>query len=172
MNVSSNHFMKFLAIPLLILLIFVRCENDESEPDTRTTVDLIASDDPGYFQKPVILFENHAYIIKTNYDTFVETYASLDVSGFEQIKSRIEADMLTSDTLKANDYYPNAANADYVLAQHLEEGTCLVYDKETQSIVSTIKFERYSYGGALAGGGGRKFYINGELFLTTLDWIS
>lgn len=124
-----------------------------------------------FFQKTVILFENNEYVIKTNYDTFVARLDSLR-SDFEQIRSKIEDDVLNTDTLLANDYYSDPSSGDYILARHLEEGVCLIYDKKTQMNLSKLEFERYSWGGALSGGGGRRFYIKGDLFLETLDWIS
>jgi hypothetical protein len=47
-----------------------------------------------------------------------------------------------------------------------------LYDKGANSVITTIQMEEYCEGVPLAGCCGRRFYINGILFLETVDIVS
>ena len=61
----------------------------------------------------------------------------------------------------------------YLIADFLENGNCLVYDKKKSLFANEIAVVKEgSQVGPLCGGGGRKFYVNNILIHETMDWIS
>ena len=71
-----------------------------------------------------------------------------------------------------SEYIRKKSDVTYILAHHLENGTCLVFDKVTASVVERLEMEAYIEGGPWSSSWGRRFYIGGKLFLDSVDLIS
>jgi hypothetical protein len=133
----------------------------------------MTDDNPSVFAKTVILFENNDYLIKTNLNNYINAYPFDGLYGYDNLKERVKLESQNRDTLLMTDYLYHTSDSVYILAYHLEKGSCLVFDKNAKRIITTVKIERWGNNPApLAGAGGRKFYIKNKLFLETLDWIS
>jgi len=60
-----------------------------------------------------------------------------------------------------------------ILADLIEQGKAMVFDKSTNNYVEWIKIIGWSNMAALSGGAGRDFYLpSGKCFLSTMDAIS
>jgi len=104
---------------------------------------------------------------------YINSYPFDVLDGYDGIKERVNLESENKDTLLMTDYLYYIKDSTYILAYHLENGSCLIYDKKTKKIIPTIKMEEWRDSPApLAGAGGRRFYIKNELFLETIDWIS
>jgi hypothetical protein len=169
--------MKYHALILFVALGIIGCEKEEQEQEQEEdlnliTIELISSDSPDFFRKTVILYENWTYLVKTNFETYINEYPFDVLHGYEDIKLEAIADTTEFDVIKMVDYLRREKDSIFVLAHHLENGTCLLYDKRTESVITTIQMEVYMEGGPMSSMGGRRFYINGRLFLETVDLIS
>lgn len=164
--------MKYLALILFAALVVVGCEKKENDLNL-LTIELIASDNPDFFRKTVILFEDANYLVKTNFETYINEYPFDGfMQGYDEIRIEAISDTSEFNVIKMVDYLDHANDSVYILATHLENGTCLLYDKKSKSIVKSIQMEEYEEGAPLAGHGGRRFFIKGELFLESVDWVS
>ena len=164
--------MKYLMLILLASTICFQCSDDSQAPIKATTIGLISTDDPDYFAKTVILFESDEYLVKTNYDTFISEYLFSDFPSYADLKTKAEQDIQSTNTINAVDYLLTSNDGLATLAHHLEAGNCLVYRKISDSIVPTVELVEYHVGGAMTSSGGRRFYLNGKLFVETVDWLS
>lgn len=70
------------------------------------------------------------------------------------------------------DYLRHSIDSTYVLAFHVENGSCLFFDKKRNEIIPKIEMERYVEGVPMTITAGRRFYIKGELFLDVVDRMS
>lgn len=162
-----------VAVLILFASIYITCcDRSETQVTNRITINLILSDNPEYFKKTVILFESDDYLVKTNFETFINEYPFDVMSGYEDIKVKALADTSIFDTLEMADYLRKDNDSIYILAHHLEIGKCLIYDKKSNSIIKSIEMEEYMEGEPMQSTGGRSFYIKGKLFIETVDWIS
>ncbi len=172
MNQSSSS-MKSIMILILTILLIAGCKKDEENELNFLSIDLITDDNPSLFAKTVILFEDSDYLIKTNLDNYVNSYPFDVLYGYDDIKNKVNRDSENRDTLFMTDYLHHTKDSTYILAHHLENGSCLIFDKNANKIIPTIKMEVWSDSPApLADAGGRRFYVKNELFLETTDWIS
>lgn len=119
----------------------------------------------------MILFEDSDYLIKTNFDTYINSYP-YDMYGCDEIKEQVTQDSNNQDVLSMPDYLYQANDSTYILAYHLENGSCLIFDKKRNEIIPKIEMEKYMEGEPMMSTGGRRFYIRGVLFLETVDLIS
>jgi hypothetical protein len=60
----------------------------------------------------------------------------------------------------------------YTLAHYLENGSCLVREKKSGKLIRAIQVATYREGKPMASLGGRRFYLNNDLFLETVDMMS
>ena len=163
--------MKNIIISLSILIALIGCEKDKTESDS-TRIDLLSSENPILFNKSVLLYDNNDYNIKTPLDTFLIGYPFSVLSGYGEMESKAIIDSTKFDVLNVKDYMKNNNDSVYTLAYYLENGNCLVFDKKTNTQITSIIMERYFTGVPLASSAGRRFYIHNELFLETIDLIS
>lgn len=163
--------MKKLIVLLVAVLLVSGCGDDHAEKDNRTPVNLITSDDPQFFEKTVILFENDQYLIKTNLATFINTYPFDGHPDYENIKFLMVQDANDMDVLLMSDYITMPGHSMNALAHHLESGSCLIYDKTESLILEKLEMEWYAEGKPMYNAG-RIFYIKGDQFLKTVDLIS
>ena len=160
---------------MLSILMLISCGNDDTSEDTPepnpNTIRVI--DNTDLFNKTVILYEDDEYLISTYLDKFISSYPFDVLPDYDELKQQAILDAETQDTLHAQNYMKYVNNATYTLAYHLQNGSCLIYNKKSQKIVRTIQMEAYSYGGPMSTTAGRKFYIKkGLLFLETVDLMS
>lgn len=171
------------AILLILITIFILgCDTEDDMDSNLLSVDLLTKDEPSFFLKTVILYEDNNYLIKTNFDTYIESYPfkvqygagedPIPLSGYGEIEIQVNQAINNTDFLLMADYLYQPNDSTYILAHHLEKGTCLVFDKKTNKIIPTIEMEEYMQGEPMSSIGGRRFYIKGVLFLETVDLIS
>lgn len=154
-----------------MLIAFIGCEKDKTDSNG-TRIDLLASENPTLFNKSVILYDNDDYNIKTPLDTFLIGYPFSVLPGFDEMKLKVINDSIYFDVLNVKDYMKNNNDSIYTLAYYLENGNCLLFDKNRNTHITSIIMERYFTGEPLASSAGRRFYIGNELFLETVDLIS
>lgn len=136
------------------------------------SIDLIINDNPTFFAKTTILFENSEYLIKTNFDTYIDSYPFDILQGYDEIKLQATQDSNNQNVLVMTDYLRLPNDSTYILAFHLENGSCLIFDKKRNVIIPRIEMEKYMEGGPMMSTGGRRFFIKGKIFLETVDLIS
>ena len=62
---------------------------------------------------------------------------------------------------------------DYLFADLLQKGLCVILDKKTVQFITTIKMiEEGHQIGPTCGMGGRSFYVKDQQVLSIMDWIS
>jgi hypothetical protein len=162
---------KKMVFLLMAMAFILGCNKEEHNDLDLLSIDLITNDSPTFFAKTVILFEDSEYLIKTNFDTYISTYP-FDMYGYDEIKEQATQDSNSQDVLLMTDYLYQANDSTYILAHHLESGTCLIFDKKRNEIIPKIEMEEYMEGEPMMSTGGRRFYIKGDLFLETVDLIS
>ena len=163
--------MKYLLLFLLAAIFFTSCKKDKAQDGNLITVNLIVSDSPESFKKTVILFESSDYLVKTNFETFINEYPFNFLSGYEAIKAKAISDTATVNTLKMVDYLKQSSDSINILAHYLETGNCFIFDKKSNSVIASIQMENYSKGEPMQSTAGRRFYIKGKLFLETIDML-
>ena len=157
---------------LLMTMVFILgCKKEEENDLNLLSIDLITNDSPTFFTKTVILFENSDYLIKTNFDTYINSYP-FDMYGYDEIKEQVTQVSNNHDVLLMTEFLYQASDSTYVLAYHLENGSCLIFDKKRNTIIPKIEMEEYMEGEPMMSTGGRRFYIKGVLFLEIVDLIS
>src|SRR5690554_1316099 len=152
---------------LMILVFIIGCEKKEENELNLLSIDLITIDSSTFFAKTVILFEDSNYLIKTNLNTFINTYP-FNMHGYDIIKEQVTQDSNYQDVLLMTDYLYQTSDSTFILAYHLENGSCLVFDKKSNEIIPKIEMEVYMEGEPMMSTGGRRFYIKGVLFLETV----
>lgn len=175
-NVILSKLKPLLVLALPLALLLTACEkNTESPKPSKTTIELIKSDSYSIFDKYVVIYEDSRYLIKSPLNTFIGEldYTFIhDYPSYLSTLNKIVSDGASRDSLNAKDYF-NEDRMKFLLAQFLQSGKCHVKDKNSSISVPTVVMEIWGGSSApLSGAGGRKFYINGELFLETTDWIS
>jgi hypothetical protein len=158
-------------ILLALMLSSFGCKKDNPEIKG-VTVNLIANDDPIFFKKSVILFDDSNYLIKTPLDTFVLGYPFKFSDGYDDMKAKAINDGTIKDILIVSDYMKYRCDSVYTLAYYLETGKCYLFDKQVKKSIKTIQVEKYSEGKPMESMEGRRFYIKNKLFFQTLDAIS
>lgn len=142
-------------------------ENDTVLPK----INLMTDDNPDFFAKTVILFENDKYLVKTNLDLYISTYP-FDSKHYSKILERVIKDSKNQDTLIMRNYTVCHNDSSFVLAHHMEKGTCHIYDKINKKIIPEVIMEIWwDIPGPGRGDGGRRFYLKNELFYETYDWV-
>ncbi|MFZ4456901.1 MAG: hypothetical protein ACOYOT_11845 [Bacteroidales bacterium] len=164
--------MKKIIFLIITTLFFLGCNKEEGNETNLMSINLITNNNPIFFVKTVILFENNEYLIKTNFDTYTNSYPFNVLYGYDEIKLLVTQDSTIKNVLLMKDYLRHYSDSTYILAFHLANGSCLIFDKKRNTIISKIEMENYMEGGPMTSTGGRRFYINGELFLNVVDLIS
>ena len=157
----------------------------KKEDGEKITVSLLDGDAYVVFEKTVILYEDENYLIKTPLSYFLSGNYNFiylgSIDGHLSTLEKIISDGQTNSLLYTSPYFTNPNWKDhvnterlkFVLAGFLEHGQCHIYDKKNNENITKIVVEYWEYSPApLAGGGGRKFFIDNVLFLETTDWIS
>lgn len=164
--------MKKMIFLIMTTLFILGCDKEVENDMNLMSINLIADDNPTFFIKTVILFENNEYLIKTNFDTYINSYPFNVLYGYDEIKLLVTQDSNIKDVLLMTDYLRHSSDSTYILAFHLENGSCLIFDKKKNKIIPKIEMEKYIEGGPMTSTGGRIFYINGKLFISVVDMIS
>ena len=164
--------MKKIIFLLVVALLIFGCNKEKENDLNLLSIDLITSDNPTFFTKTVVLLENSDYLIKTNFDTYINSYPFGILQGYDEIKEEVIQDSNNQDVLLLTDYLRLPKDSTYILAYHLENGSCLIIDKKRNEIIPKIEMEEYMEGEPMMSTGGRRFYIKGDLFLETVDLIN
>lgn len=171
---------KRISLCLLIVLglLLSGCEKENEDiirEEQPVIIQLIESDTYGIFEKTMIMYEDQHYLIQSPLSYFIGELSDFYFHDYDSYLTTIEniiSDGETRDTLLVGDYFESQRLV-YIIAHILEKGKCHIYNKVDRSTVFQITIEKWEFSPApLAGAGGRRFYINGELFLETTDWIS
>ncbi len=157
---------------IMTTLFIIECDKEEENDVNLLSIDLITNDNPTFFAKTVILFENNNYLIKTNFDSYIDSYPFDVLQGYDEIKQQATKDSNNQNVLLMTDYLRLPNDSTYILAFHLENGSCLIFDKKRNEIIQKIEMEEYMEGEPMMSTGGRRFFIKGDLFLETVDLIS
>jgi hypothetical protein len=164
--------MKRIIFLIIITIFFLGCDKEKDSDLNLLSIDLISADNPTFFAKTVILFEDSNYLIKTNFDTYINSYPFDVLQEYDEIELHVTQDSNNQNVLLMTDYLRLPNDSTYILAFQLENGSCLIFDKKKNEIIPTIEMEEYLEGEPMMSKGGRRFYINGDLFLETVDMIS
>ncbi|MBD0777287.1 hypothetical protein HPE56_05725 [Maribacter sp. ANRC-HE7] len=167
---------------LMMITIFVLgCSKENDASASFLSVELLTKDEPAFFDKTVNLFEDNDYLIKTNFDTYIDSYpfkiqhgageGPIPLGNYGEIAIQITLDSNNQDLLFMKDYLDRPKDSTYILAHHLEKGSCLIFDKKEKRILSKIEMEKYTLGEPIINSGGRRFYLKSVLFLETVDFI-
>jgi DNA gyrase/topoisomerase IV subunit A len=165
-------------LSLVITNVLGQSQEREGEKLTDTIVTLVRGLDD---TKIIILLENKGFIVKVSLSDFKN-----DVENWLIEHPHLKEDKKLLDIVLKQAESDNTVNVsriitdrrlfsrlEYRTASLLENGKCLVLNKESDEIVSEIKVQTYSYHcGFLCGDGGRRFYVNEILILQVMDWIS
>ncbi len=131
-----------------------------------------------------MLYENENVIIEITYEDFV-TYLDQRIQTqpeqsrrWDETKVSIELYFQEHDTLILDHH--EDTHSKYYVADLLESGHAVVYDKQAELYVAEINLHTYAYTcGPLCGSGYRYFYLpdddwfsKGVLFLEIMDWVS
>ncbi|MDY7394482.1 hypothetical protein UMM65_04460 [Aureibaculum sp. 2210JD6-5] len=167
---------------LIVGMFFFGCDKEDTSHSKLVAIDLITEVESSFFEKTVILFENSNYLIKTNFTIYINSYPfkvifgageePIPLGGYEEIEAQATQDSKNQEFLLMTDYLYRPSDSTYILAHHLEKGSCLIFDKRENRTLSTIEMEKYMEGGPMTSTGGRRFYLKGVLFLETFDFIS
>lgn len=65
--------MKSVFFLIMTTIFVIGCDKEEDNDLNLLSIDLIINDNPTFFAKTVILFENSDYLIKTNFDTYIDS---------------------------------------------------------------------------------------------------
>jgi hypothetical protein len=150
---------KIIFFSALVTLI---CSCDHNSGTSAITINLIKQDDPILLARSVILYDQVDYLIKTPLDTFLSGYP-FNKNGFSDMKTKAINDSQTKNVLIATDYLKYDSDSIHTLVYYLENGSCLVLDKISNKIITTIRIETYLEGDPGISTGGRRFYINNKL---------
>lgn len=165
--------MKRLLVGTLSTLLLIGCSEDNGVDSTLLTVSMIESNDDSLFKKAVTLYEDDEYLISTYFSKYISSYPFDVLFGYEELKQTAIQDTTVNDTLQMQDYIRYEDDKNHTLAYHLENGSCLIFDKKFSQIIRTIYMERYNSGGPMSTTSGRRFYLKrGLLFLETVDFMS
>jgi hypothetical protein len=134
------------------------------------TIPLITSDDPIFFKKTVILFENDDWLLKTSFSNFISTYPFGYLKRYIPVKDRAIQDTISHDTLFFSNYAQYQSDSISIIGYHLEKACLLLYDKKTKAIVPEIK--RTFYTNLERTICGKRYYVNRILFFETTGWVS
>lgn len=161
--------MKKIILLIITALFIVSCDKEKDDDLNLTSIDLITTDNPTFFAKTVILFEDNHYLVKTNFDTYIKSYP---LEGYDEIKMKLTQDSNDKDVLLMTNYLKYPSDSTSILAYHLQSGSCLILDKKSNEIIPIIEMEEYREGKPMESRGGRRFYIKGDMLIETVDFIS
>ena len=141
--------------------------NKECEP-----VPLISDEGEGWFEKEILLFEDQEYLIKAPLSLVISDLNEVLIHYEEYLKvvDQIVTDAKEQDKLKISDYFSDEQK-DYLIAHVLETGHCYVYSKKSSAALAEVCVEKYSCPGPLSGQGGRRLFLNDQLFLEVIDYV-
>jgi len=169
-----------LAVIVLLLAFCASAQDQIREGETRndTVVKLLQSvDDPA----SVVLFRNDQYVISASFTLFrknLSDWISLNpgVPGDDKLLELIDKAAINSKVIDAAliaEKNNLVLRLKYRIADLLQQGQCMIYDKKKYGPVANISVQTYSYHcGPLCGDGGRRFLIEGVLIFGVIDWIS
>jgi hypothetical protein len=175
MNTLINYITNFTLIGLLFIS-FLGCSKNEKNDDFKTEiikefkVELIYYLDLEEF-KGMILFEDENFLIKSPFEFFLfkmDNMYGLNYADYLSVFEKIILDIPSNDNLDISAYF-DKNRANYILANNLENGFCVFYDKKSNKFIKDVVVKYWSYAPKSIKGGGRKFYINNELFTETDD---
>ena len=185
MNNMKSKKVKWLASLMTVLFILPITINVSGQSQERkeelsdTIVTLVKEIDNTNI---IILLESQDFIVKVSLSDFKD-----NIDSWLKEHPHLKEDKKLLDILLRQTKSNNIVNAskitekdrrltsrfEYRIASLLENGKCLILNKQTNEIIPEIKRRTYSYHcGFLCGSGGRRFYVNDILILEVMDWIS
>jgi len=175
----SSRILIMIALAFTVVTIAGCSPRKKVLQDTTATIEL---SNPSQGKR--LLYENENVIIEIAYNDFV-TYLDQRIQTqpeqskkWEELKASTELGFQDHDTLileQQEDPYSL-----FYVADLLESGHAVVYDKQAELYVVEINVHTYAYTcGPLCGSGYRYFYLpedgwfsQGTLFLEIMDWVS
>ena len=172
-------FYIFLFSSFISTNVFGQFHKREGEETTDTTISLITIVDDSI---KVILLDKNGFIVETslkifkiNLDNWLIKYPYLNDD--KKLLNLIVEQAYKDNVIDATEIAEKnnlISNLEYRTADLLENGQCIVMTSSVKTeIVSEIEMQTYSYDcGPLCGEGGRRFFVDGNLILEVMDWIS
>ena len=121
-------------------------------------------------RKAIVLIDNEAIQLLGNQSTLVkileEKYTKYEIESDQELLQLIkgQSEAKNSNLTSLNTKLQN--RLDYVLAKLIEQGNCLVFEKQTGKLCDVVTFKTYLESNA----SGRRFYTpSGALILETHD---
>lgn len=179
----KNIFSKKVTIltgALLILIIggigLIRHKTEVEEigsPITESSVKIV--DLYQQLNSEIVIFETERVIMKFNLNDVEEILKSRNVSSDQELVVLIREQMRDGSEVKLNDLPDRLlSRIEFCVADLLEKGKGVLFDKDNSAYLDKIKIETYSlYCGPLCGFGGRRYILpDGTEIFFTQDWVS
>ena len=176
-----NAFIKTALAAMVLLLAVCASAQDkirEGEVRNDTVVALLqVIDDP----VSVVLFRNDSYVISASFSEFRTNLAEWisknpGIPGDEKLLELVDKAAVNSKVIDAAQIAEKSSlvfRLRYRMADLLQSGKCMIYDKKKYGPVASITVQTWSYVcGPDCGDGGRRFLINDTLLFEVIDWIS
>ncbi|HBG70259.1 MAG: hypothetical protein A2W93_13110 [Bacteroidetes bacterium GWF2_43_63] len=177
--------MKICKQALLAAIIFLQTVSASAQDQVRegeaqndTTVILLQKiDDP----VSVVLFRNDSYVISASFKLFRTNLAEWinenpGIPGDEKLLELVDKAAINLKIIDAAQIAEKnnlLLRLKYRMADLLQNGQCMIYDKRKYGPIANITVQTYSYDcGPLCGEGGRRFLIEGALIFEVIDWFS
>ena len=164
----SRKLLSIAPILLLSIIIVALTPGGRVLQDETVTIELVGSDHPDQLS-----YENEYVRIEVGCDQYLAHLGSVEESPREEWEKERE-ELIASIKETGSCSENNISLNEYSVAAILELGTATIYDKRSQSKVTSISVHTYGLlCGPLCGRGGRFFYLpDGTLFLDIEDWIA
>lgn len=168
------------ALMVLLLTVCASAQDKVYEGEVRsdTVVSLLqVIDDP----VSVVLFRNDSYVISASFTQFrtnLSEWISKNpgIPGDEKLLELVDKAAISGKVIDAAQIAEKSSlvlRLKYRMADLLQQGKCMIYDKKKYGPVTSITVQTWSYDcGPLCGEGGRRFLIDGTLLFEVIDWIS
>jgi len=169
-----------LVIMVLLLAVCASAQDKVREGEVRsdTVVSLLqVIDDP----VSVVLFRNDSYVISASFTQFrtnLSEWISKNpgIPGDEKLLELVDKAAISAKVIDAAQIAEKSSlvlRLKYRMADLLQQGKCMIYDKKKYGPVKSITVQTWTYNcGPLCGDGGRRFLIDGTLLFEVIDWIS
>ena len=165
---------------VLLLSVCVSAQDNVREGELRndSVVSLLQMiDDPAY----VVLFRNDSYVISASFTQFRTNLSewiknNSGIPGDEKLLELVDKAAINAKVIDVAQIAENNSlvfRLKYRIADLMQQGQCMIYNKKKYGTVESIVVQSYSYScGPLCGEGGRRFFIDGALLFEVIDWLS
>ncbi len=172
---------KQAALGALILLLAVCASAQDSLHEGEVRNDTVVSllqliNDP----VSVVLFRNDSYVISSSFNQFRTNLIDWitknpGIAGDDKLLELVDKAAVNSKVIDAAQIAEESSlvlRLKYRMADLLQQGQCMIYDKKKYGPVANVTVQKYVYDcGPLCGESGRRFLIGTTLIFEVIDWI-